>query len=659
MNREKHHFFKFKRKKIKYQDEDPIQDLIDLYAEEEKELNENNASVAEQNCKSNPKIKDEHYLKKLIEEKRHQRRKRIFILSASALFILAASALAGFFYFNNFQPLNTDDASIAIEAPEKIQLGEEFNYTINYQNLGNIDFTNSRVIVQYPKGFILLKTDPAISDHKWTLGTLAAGQSGKILITGKIIDLPDSEQKLIANLTFEPSNFHSEFTKESSFSFGLELPKIEFVNDFPANLTPGQKITLQTKLKNSGSNQFDNIKLQYSYPNKFKFLNASPAAYEDSNQWLIVELKEKSESKIITIEGSFPTDLTFANETERDQAFALQLLFPGKDGQYFPINEAKFSVKIIDQALNTYLIANGSTENKTIALGDELAITAIAKNSGPNAYQNIKMKLLFAGPTADIINWNKLKDEHYGKIQKIDNTKEIIWDAKQISALKSLAGGKDVSVSIVVPLKSASELVGLDLNSLNQYSLEISSQIILDEKTNAGEPAVKSSPVILSLSSNLDIGAKALYYYTDGTPLGTGPWPPRVGQSTKLKIFWDLSNDLHELKDIEATTILPVNINWVNEKNASTGDLTFDETTRTVSWKINRLPSAVKEAHANFSLAFTPQQSEINTLIKLTGNTILNAHDLATGELITKTKNILTAALELDSFATGNGTVQP
>lgn len=660
MDNEKNHFFKFKRKKIKYKQEDPIQDLIDLYAEEEKELNGVSTEIQDAKSESSTnKLKDEHYLKELINEKRQHRKKKLFVFSIVGLVLLIGSALAGFFYFSgNVRPA-AEDVSIAIEAPDKIQIGEEFDYTITYQNLSGADFLSSRVTVQYPKGFIMLKTEPQNSNHKWELGALPIGQKGKITITGKIVDTLESEQKLIAAITFHPNNFNSDFTKETSQSIALEAPQIDLTNVFPANLTPGQKITLQTKLKNKSDRLFENIKLQYLYPEKFTFLNASPNAYEENNQWLIANLKGEEESKTISIEGSFPADLSFQNEVEREQLFVIQLLLPGKDGQYLAVSETKFSVKIIDQALNTYLIVNGSTENKAAQLGDELTISAIAKNNGVSAYQNLKMKIVITSLSAEIINWNKIKDEHFGKIQKINETKEITWDAKQISELKSLAPGKDVSINIVLPLKSLAELANFDLPSLNQSTIEISSQIVLDEKNNGAIPPVKSSQVLLMLNSNINIGVKALYYYSDGTPVGIGPWPPRAGQTTKLKVFWDLSNDIHELKDLTVSTVLPQNINWVNEKNSSTGELIFDEIGRTITWKINRLPTSVKETHANFSLAFTPQTSEIGTLLKLTGNTTLVARDVSTDELITKTKSILTTALELDSFAAGNGTVQP
>jgi len=656
MDKEKSNFFKFKRKKIKYKKEDPIQDLIDLYAEEEKELNGALPTVLDVKDENRiNKLKDEHYLKELINEKRQHRRKRILALSLTGFLILAGTALAGFFYFSSGHRPVAEDVSLTIEAPDKIQINEEFSYTINYRNQSSADFLTSRVSVQYPKGFILIKSEPEVNNHKWELGALSSGQTGKILLTGKIIDTLLSEQKLVANITFEPDNFRSEFNQETAYYVTLVAPQIDFINVFPANLTPGQKITLRTKLQNKSAIDFNNIKLQYYYPNKFTFLNSTPKAYEDNNEWLIAELKEQEESKTIDIEGSFPTDLSFDNDAEREQLFTLQLLLPGKDAQYVVVGEKKYSVKIIDQALNTYLIVNGSTENKTMNLGDELTISAIAKNNGTITYQNLKMKILITGSTAEIINWNKIKDEHFGKIQKLNETKEITWESKQLSDLKAFLPGKDLTINITLPLKSVSDLANIDLTSLNQSSIAISSQIILD----AQSPAVASSSVILQLNSNVNIGTKALYYYTDGTPVGTGPWPPRAGQTTKLKVFWDLSNDIHELNNLSATTVLPQNINWINEKNVSTGEMIFNDTSRALTWKINRLPDGVKEAHANFSLAFTPQTSEIGTLLKLTGNTTLTARDVSTDELITRTKSILTTALELDTNASGDGTVKP
>ena len=203
MDNEKNHFFKFKRKKIKYKKENPIQDLIDLYAEEEKDLNGAEPKVMDaKNENRINKPKDEHYLKELINKKHQHPHKKIISLSLISFLVLAGAALAGFLYFSSDHRPVAEDVNLTIEAPDKIQINEEFTYTINYQNQSNAGFLTSRISVQYPKGFILIKSEPAIYNHKWELGALSSGQAGKILLTGKIIDTTFSEQKLIANFTF-------------------------------------------------------------------------------------------------------------------------------------------------------------------------------------------------------------------------------------------------------------------------------------------------------------------------------------------------------------------------------------------------------------------------------------------------------------------------
>lgn len=644
---------RFRRRKIKSPKENPIQELMNLY--EETEL-ENQKSEGLDAMGAKKKEDDDSSLKILIEQSRTRYHRRLLIIGLVLFTLLLGAAVSGFFYFNSRQPFQNEKLFLKIEAPEKIAINKTFSYQVLYKNDGALELLNTRLLLQYPKGLIIEKTEPAIQNHSLSIGGLKNGQEGTLIITGRIIDAPNSAQTLTAKLVFEPENFNSEFSKETSHSILLETPKSNFSFNFPANVVLGQKVNIKTKLKNEEDETLKDIKIIFSYPKNFHFQTAQPAAADENHGWLINKLASEEESKEINIEGVFPPTITFSGEDEREQDFIVQLLANGKDGQYLFIKEEKFSIKIIEQPLNTFLIVNGATENRNVNLEDNLTFSLIIKNNGKTPFENIKTKMALQISGADILNWNKIDDKHFGKIKKTESGKEITWDGTQIAELKKLSGGRDLSIDFSLPIKTYFELK--DATNLNQAAIEARSELDL---SNGAEniPAIKSSPVILTLSSGANLGAKALYYFDDGTPIGSGPYPPRMAQTTKLKIFWDLSNDVHEIKDITVSADLPDYVSWVEEKKAGVGDIFFDETTRNVSWKINRLPESVKEAHASFSIAFTPKNADIGKILKLVGTAIFTAKDAATDSLLTRTKNILTTALDQDKFAPGDGTIKP
>ena len=638
---------KFKRRKIEMPDEDPIKDLMELY--EESDGQESGEDILHHEEKAN--------LKTLIQDTRKKKKKRFIILLSVLLFVFALAAAAGFIFFSAKQTFEDQTLMIEIEAPDEVQIGEEFEYLIKYQNLGNVDLTKPRLMLQYPHGYLLEKATPEATNHQWHLEILSPGDKGEVKITGRIIDEVDREQKLSAKITFEPSNFHSQFSKETSYNVILREPEIQIVNSFPSNITLGQKMAIETKLKNNSEIKFENLKIQYQYPENFELKNSNPEPFDENNTWFINELPELTESNDLKLEGMFDSGLTFSNEEARQQEFTVQILIAGKDEQYYTVKEEKFSAKIIEQAINTYLIVNGSTESKNTELGKTLAFSVIAKNNGDQTYENVTLKTVINCQPIDVLDWSRINDEYYGKINKTDDGKEISWNKNQISALSKLEPNSEVTINFTIPVKNISDFTDTDSSTVGQVKIISQSNLVLDSGVENSKP-ITSSPVTLALNSNINVGVKALYYFDDGTPIGSGPLPMEAGQITKLRVFWDISNDIHEVKDLTIATTLPDHVFWTDESNVSSGKITYDQYTRKITWNINQLPESVEEEHASFTIEVQPTAEHVNQIIKILGNTTLAGKDSYTEDLIIRTKNIVTSALEHDQYAETNGTIQ-
>lgn len=633
--------------------EDPLKDLIDLYAEEKEELGDAQVEVEPEEKKS----KHDLSLKRLIEENRSSRRRKVLVASIVLLVCFAGAALAGFFYFGARKTFNQENLQLAIAAPEKIKINEPVEYVIQYKNVGEVDLNNARLTLQLPHGFILDKSVPDLNGHELLIGNILALAEQKVMLTGKIIDEPAEAQTLTATLSFEPSNFHSTFSKSASFSHIVELPDVELISGQPANVTLGQKINIKLKLKNKGTFPLENAKLRLTYPDKFNFKSASPAPIEDKNVWLIGNLDRLSESKEINVEGNFPSGTDIKSAEERIRNFTLALLLPGANEQFFVIKQEDFTINIIDQPIGLSLFVNGSADNKNVELGSALAFSLSCKNNGTEAFKDLEMRLTLVSNPVDILNWNKIEDKQFGKIGKTETGKQIVWDKKLIASLGNLAKGKTAAADVIIPIKTIIDFAKDNIAKLGLTTLEAQAEIIFPSKDGTELLPVQSGKIILTLDSNINIGAKALYYFDDGTPIGEGPIPFRVGKPTKLKVFWDLSNDIHEMENVSVSASLPEYVKFTGDKFVSAGDISFDEATRKVTWAINRLPEAIKESHASFTIEVTPQAADAGKIIKLTGNTALSAKDVVTNNIIIKTKNIITSALEQDGYAKTDGVV--
>jgi hypothetical protein len=648
----KDHSYKFKRKEIKSPKKNPIKELMALYKEgdqfDDLEDHENEQVLDV----------DEAPLKKLIEKERGSRKKRLYLFLVVGLVVLTSAAMAGFFYFSSNRSFENDNLDLDIEGPEVIVVGETFDYKLTYENLGDVELFESRLAIQLPHGYILESAEPALENHHWELGTISQGEKGQILLKGKIIDELTREQKLSAQLHFKPSNFNSQFSKEISLSTLVEEPEISIHSVFPATITLGQKVSIDAQIKNKGDVTFNNARIEFVYPDGFQFLSAKPQAFEDDRKWEIDKLTAQSEDVKLSLEGKFPADLDISSETAKEKEFKLQIYAQGSDEQYFMIYEQPLAIQITDQALLAYLIVNGSTENKYFELGHILTYSIVVKNNGSESYNNLELTLTAESAPLDIIDWGSIQDDTYGKISKTDNGKEIIWTKDQISALSKLDPGNEKMITFTVPTKTYENLKDANLDSLGDTVISNQAEVKFAGDHNADIPAIKSSLVSLTLNSNINLGSKALYFYSDGTPIGEGPYPPKVDEKTVIKVFWDLSNDIHDMEAVEVSAILPNYVKLAGEPNATIGNIVFDSESGKLSWQIKEMPRTIKEAHANFGIEFTPTQKQFGDVLQLVGNTTLAAKDGQTNELIIKTKNIVTTALEQDKYVTGSGKVE-
>jgi hypothetical protein len=642
----------FKKKDIEYPERDAIEELMEIYEENETPIDKlDHKGITSKKADNG----EDRSLKEMIEEERRAKKKRtaFFFIFVLAMFVIAA--LSGFIYFSQFKPYGNDDVVVEIDAPEKIIIGETFEYVIEYENKGNVALTNSKLSVVYPHGFMVEKTEPETGNHSWELGELDLYERGEVVIKGKIIDTVDVEQKLSVTLSFYPENFNSEFSHEQNYSVLVEQPHFEILDSHLANVGVGQNLNIKTKIKNESDITYNNVRITLETPDGFSITKSQPEAFAEENEWLLPLIIPENESEEISIDGLFDESLVFENNDERIKKFNIKVDLADDEEQFYNVFSKEFEIKIIDQKISTYLSINGSGQDKSIFLGDDLVFSAIFKNTGEQEFENVTATARINCRPADVLSWEDISEERMGSISNDDKGKVISWNNVQIDELSSFASDDEVILTFTIPTKDIEDLDGYDPRSLAQSEIVAYAQMEFEDENIK---PISSSPVRLTINSDLALMAKTVYHFDDGTPIGSGPLPMRVGETTKLNVFWDLTNSLHELDNIIVYADLPEYATWHNSANVSVGTLDYDESTRRVSWTINMLPESINEVQASFAINITPEESHRGEILKLTGITTVSAKDSETKDLIIRTKNISTSALEFDEYYEGDGIVQ-
>lgn len=114
--------------------------------------------------------------------------------------------------------LSASDVSIEWDGPVSTNNSQLIVYTIRYRNGSKNEIASSRVQVEYPAGFNMSSSDPQpdISNNTWSVGRLAPGQEGKIVVNGNFEGAQSGETKTLKADFLVLGTTGSFFTQSSS-----------------------------------------------------------------------------------------------------------------------------------------------------------------------------------------------------------------------------------------------------------------------------------------------------------------------------------------------------------------------------------------------------------------------------------------------------------
>lgn len=558
----------------------------------------------------------------------------------AVLFVLAAT---GFFIFTNLSQdsFTNERVVFKVEPPISVVSGQEQLYTIILSNNEKVNLYNIHVELAYPDNFTYVSGTPeAVGDKKniWDIGVLKVGETIEIKFKAKLVAPLNSVSALSGVMAFKPENINADFNQKVSLDLGVNSSVVIASIEGPEKILANQSSEYAVKLKNIGLEELNNLELVLEYPQGFVYESANIDPNDGGNNiWNIKKLPaivegatttSSTEIKIV-IKGNYGNVTDSGNQE-------LKLKVIGRPaGVVDPLLYAEYSLvtDVIKSQLSLSLVVNGSGEDQGVGFGDLLFYTLSFKNTGQDELKNIE---LTAHLDSSVLNWGSLLDQNAGK--KYGTA--ITWTGKEISKLLSLRPGEEGEISWQIAVK---ELADVKPSEIDNFSIQNYIEAIVKNK-DGSTANIKSKTLTNSINSDLHLEAGARYYNNDNVPLGSGSIQPKSDQTSSYNVRLKLSNNLHDIGAIEVSAILPKNVSWENKEDHDVGDLTYNNTTRKLTWRISKLSKTAKGAEADFNLSITPQESDIGRVLILLPEVKLTAKDLATGADISKSVRAITTA---------------
>ena len=577
------------------------------------------------------------------------KKRRPFILRFLArLVILALLAGGGYLayqqWFSNSGEL--DGLILSVGAPEKIGSGQEFTYRVEYRNPTKYNLTRPHLELQYPTGFVFLSAsrEPSSGSYGWDLNDLAPGESGYLEITGRLIAPPDSVQALFASLSYFPASFTSQYRREASGTSLVSGPGFRADLDYSQTAFLGQENEMKIILSEISDNYLGDFNISFAVPTEASAVvdeRGFTAAHGSSSPVKVIKSGGASWQVSGLAGGAerleIPLLYTIKQRTDNPE-IKVRLEKKLEDGQSYIFWEKSLRPELVDSDLNLTMLLNGSKNDGAINFGQTLEYTVTYDNRGANTFKDVVIMAVIDGYFAD---WSRLNDPQNGQAK--NNT--LTWTKNEVPALAAIKPGMSGEIKFAIGLKpwrDSDQDKSLEISAYSQYGMN---------NTPAKEGANKSNTIVHRLNSDLALKEVIRYFNDDNLPVGAGPLPPRVGEKTSFKVYWTVTNNLHELSETRAVFPLPAYASFEGGQVTNVGRVYYDEASRQVIWEIGRLPVSVYRVDAEFGISLTPSESDRNKILVLSSGASISAMDTETKDTITQRTGPTTTKLEADDIA--------
>lgn len=577
----------------------------------------------------------------------------MYAVGAVAVFLIAltAAAWAGFSLFKPFRGFSGQGLLITVEGPERVSLGQETTYFVNYQNRTSEPIAGASVRVSFPTDFVVSGVEPEANGDgpmEWRLGSMPVEGRGTIKVHGTFTGAIGTATAIQVVGSYRPASFNSDFdalaTKVLNYTDSVLVGSLTT----PEKVLPGDRITLGYHIENRGSDAFTNLRVRFTLPAGFQLDASSTGDISGDQIEMPIGTLAAGASSTVNVSG------VFSSGASGEAHVLVEAGHASPENTFLASQRTETSFTVLAGDLSLKLVLNGQDQNVVTNYGSALRFGVSYENTATEDLQDVRLlfHLEAVAPTgtklATFADWDSLLENSSGT----QNGNALTWDKSGISNLERLQSHNEGTIGFSLnALPVASGTSGLVVRAV----LEARIKKVGSTEVNR---IVRAAPIVVTYLSDANIAAEARYNSEEGAPLGSGPLPPVVGVQTTYRVNWMLTKHVDELTGINVHAVLPAGVTWTGKTIVNAGELAYDDTTRTVTWTLNRLPKDINDEGIGFDLALTPGSTDADRFAKLLGETRFDATDTTNNQKILKTSPSLSTDLENDEGARGKGVVR-
>jgi hypothetical protein len=571
--------------------------------------------------------------------------KKFFLFSVG--FFALALGYASYMFFAAGNSVSNENIEIAILGNAFTAGGEELPLQISITNKNNSALDLVDLVVEYPKsssGDLSSETERI----RESLGSIPAGamhnENVKIIIFGE----QNSVRPIRVFIEYRVEGSNAIFVKEKFHEVTINSTPINLSVEAPATASPNQDITLKVKAALNATNPAGKILLRIDYPIGFQFVNANPKPSYGNNVWDLGDLAPGAE-RDIDISGKMLD--VYDGEEKIFHIWSGSQSSTDKSVIGVVFNSIAQAIAIRKSSIQAQLYVNNiyareyATDARTPVYGEI--------HWANNLDTNINDLEIRAKITGNAVNRKTIS----AKLGFFNSSKdEIVWDKNSTDTFREVSPGDSGVVTFsVLPLALLSGSDGMLVDPSIKIEVSISGKQALSgyEFTDLSN----SESAVVKVISDVGFAAKGLFY--SGSFKNTGPIPPKVEEETTYTVVWSLSNTANNVSKGIVKSSLPSWVDFGNKISPPSEDLTFNASTKEITWNVGNIPKGTgissPSREVAFSIILTPSLSQVGSSPTLVNDAVLTGHDDFANVNIRVVKTSLTTRLPNDSSMPAGG----
>ena len=539
---------------------------------------------------------------------------------------------------------NENRVIVDVSGPVEGESGDLLAYAVNYKNENRVSLKNVTLRIGFPESF-KAETEANFKKEGNTggaveIGEIKAGASGQYILKGRAYNPKGTLIYIKADMTYTPANFNSQFNARFQLGVRVTSTPIEFEVLAPQYIASGDAVDYLISYKNTGQEDFTDLRVKMDYPESFTFGKSNPAVSEGNNIWYIGRLAAGESGKIVAsgkLEGA-------RDEVKNATAYIGAL----KQGEFISYNEEKAVTNIAASPLVIAHAVNG-LKSLNAKAGDTLRFEIAYKNESNIGYRDA---IVTEKIDSSALDYSTLRLEQ-GAFNS--ESKTITWKAGDKSNLRFLGPGQGGIIRFSIKVKDT-----IPVSGANDKNFVISALAKIDSP-DIPTP-IKSNKIIAGNEMDMKLTTKLLlstrgFYYDSAIP-NSGPIPAQVGKETTYTIRWMVGSVSNDVTGARVETVLPTGVFMTGKIDPEDARLAYNERNNTIIWEIGNLSAGTgvisSPEEAAFQIKFIPSPDQGGASSgEILGSSIFSAKDVFTGEDLSvtseKKSTILTEDTKMDS----------